>query len=298
MNIYCQKCQKIVGKIADEKVPANRAATVTCPLCGSKIRLNNKDGAEPPKPKNAPSSSEKPQDQPNLARQECGEEQRTGPDKSSADAAGGICGFSIMAIIREAWQKISGIKGTVWGAIGLFWLIMLGIGLAIRFITAILNAGEALTMAMNLTANFAAAPLTAGIIMIAVRRAVDKPIRAFMVFDYFSRLLPLVITTFLIWVLTFMGFLLLIIPGIYLSIGYSLALPLVLDKGLRPWQAMETSRKAIHKQWFKVFGLYLVLMLICLISIIPLGLGLIWTIPMFILTSGILYREVFGVTSA
>ena len=74
--------------------------------------------------------------------------------------------------------------------------------------------------------------------------------------------------------------LLLLIPGIYLSIAYRLAIPLVVERGLSPWQALEASRKAISQHWFKVFGLFFVLMLIMLLSMIPLGIGLIWTLPL------------------
>jgi hypothetical protein len=59
---------------------------------------------------------------------------------------------------------------------------------------------------------------------------------------------------------------------------------------------MEASRKAIHRHWFKVFGLYVLMSFICVLSSIPLGLGLIWTFPMFIMVGGILYREIFGVS--
>jgi hypothetical protein len=37
---------------------------------------------------------------------------------------------------------------------------------------------------------------------------------------------------------------------------------------------------------------------IMMISMIPLGIGLIWTVPMFIVAQGILYRTIFGVLPA
>jgi len=72
---------------------------------------------------------------------------------------------------------------------------------------------------------------------------------------------------------------------------------LIADKKLSAWQAMEASRKAITKHWFKIFALYFVMVVILIISTISLGLGLIWTYPMMISLMGILYREIFGVTS-
>lgn len=57
-------------------------------------------------------------------------------------------------------------------------------------------------------------------------------------------------------VLTLFGFLFLIFPGIYLTFAYWFALPLVLDRGLGAWQALELSRKTVTKVWFQVFGVY------------------------------------------
>ena len=90
---------------------------------------------------------------------------------------------------------------------------------------------------------------------------------------------------------------LLIIPGIYLSIAYMFTLPLIIEKNMDFWQAMETSRKAVSQHWFKLFFIGALMMFICLISAIPLGLGLIWTLPMFVALHGALYRRIFGITA-
>ncbi len=92
-----------------------------------------------------------------------------------------------------------------------------------------------------------------------------------------------------------LGFLLLILPGIYLVVAYMLAIPLAAEKNLNSWKALEVSRKAITHKWFKTFGLFLMIWLILIISILPLGIGLIWTVPWAVNAIGILYREIFGV---
>ncbi|MBU0960478.1 MAG: hypothetical protein KKH60_03040, partial [Proteobacteria bacterium] len=135
---------------------------------------------------------------------------------------------------------------------------------------------------------------TAGIMLIGVRRAAEQRVSWKMVFAGFSKALSITMALILQSLLVLIGFCLLILPGIYLSVGYALTLPLILEKGLGPWQALEASRKAIHKKWWTVFGLYLVMGLIYLVSAIPLGLGLIWTVPMFFVGLGVLYRLFFG----
>jgi len=80
------------------------------------------------------------------------------------------------------------------------------------------------------------------------------------------------------------------------SIGiiYIFTLPLIADKELKIWDAMELSRKAVFSHFFKIIFLYFSLMIIMAISAIPLGIGMIWTVPMIFITFyGLLYRVMF-----
>jgi uncharacterized membrane protein len=100
------------------------------------------------------------------------------------------------------------------------------------------------------------------------------------------------------YLLIAIGFVLLIIPGIYLMVSYYLALPLLIEKDLGVWQALETSRKAVSKRWFAIFGLFLLLGLINFATVFTLFIGMIWTVPMSVIAFGILYRNVFGIEAA
>ena len=100
------------------------------------------------------------------------------------------------------------------------------------------------------------------------------------------------------YIMITIGFILLILPGIYLMVAYYMALPLVAEKGMSPWRALETSRKAVTHRWFSIFGFFIVLSFIAFVSAIPLGIGMIWTLPMMLIAYGILYRNMFGVEAA
>ena len=56
-----------------------------------------------------------------------------------------------------------------------------------------------------------------------------------------------------------------------------------MEKGLSPWKALEASRKAISKCWFRFVGLGFVVMLIMLVGMLPLGIGLIWVMPLMLI---------------
>jgi uncharacterized membrane protein len=136
---------------------------------------------------------------------------------------------------------------------------------------------------------------SAGLIYIGIRKVAGKSINWKMVFEGFSVAGKLIVATILQALLVGIGFLLLILPGIYLAIGYTMTVPLIVDRKMSPWQAMEESRKAIHGEWWKIFGLFVVMGLIFMISSLPFGLGLIWTWPMFVVLGGVVYRSLFGI---
>jgi uncharacterized membrane protein len=213
--------------------------------------------------------------------------------------------FSIGDVLSEAWQRVKGTKGIIIGGFLVFYVVLFTASLLIGGVFGLLGvisdspilSGVA-EMIIGMIASALAYPFMAGINMVGIRRAAGQPISFNEIFSHFGRTVPLVITAILSMLLIYLGFFLLIIPGLYLAIAYMLAIPLVVERGLTPWQALEASRKAITQHWFKVFGLFLLLGLISIVSIIPLGIGLIWSIPLFVIAMGVLYRTIFGVLPA
>ena len=185
--------------------------------------------------------------------------------------------FTVGEVLNEAWQSTNGAKGSIWAAVGVMYLIMLILGLGLGFLQAAIGlttesaAGVSAEIGVQSLVSALSTLFTAGLMYIGVRRAADKPISWKMVFDGVPMAVKLIIASILMTLLVISGFFLLILPGIYLGVGYTMTLPLMLDRKLEPWQAMEVSRKAIHKVWWKVFGRFLVMGLIYLAPAIPLG---------------------------
>ncbi|SFP00642.1 hypothetical protein SAMN05216601_104238 [Ectopseudomonas composti] len=213
--------------------------------------------------------------------------------------------FSIGDLLSESWSKVKGTKGIIIGGFLVFYVVLLaatfilggivGIFSALSDNLFIMFAGE---IVISLLASALAYPFMAGINMVGIRRAADQPLNFNEIFSHFGRTVPLIITAVVMMLLIYLGMILLLIPGIYLAVAYLLAIPLVVERGLSPWQALEASRKAITQHWFKVFGLFLLLGLIVMISAIPLGIGLVWSIPLMVVAMGVLYRTIFGVLPA
>lgn len=228
-------------------------------------------------------------------------------EKAAVAAAAGTAGtiasagkFTISTLIKDAWIYTKGVKGSIWGALIVMYLILIGLGVASVFLLPeVMGNVDSLEytiaeIGLEVITSFLSYIFTAGIILIAVRKVGQQSFSWRMVFSGFKHLGNLIAAIILQFLLLTIGFCLLILPGIYLTIGYSLTLPLIMVKGLSPWQAMEASRMAIHKRWWTVFFTYIVLGVIAGVSAIPAGIGLIWTMPMFFVLIGVLYYHFFG----
>lgn len=116
-------------------------------------------------------------------------------------------------------------------------------------------------------------------------------------FSGFHYFVPLILIAIVGGILTSFGYVLLLIPGIYLSVAYMFGGMLVLDRKLEFWQALETSRKIITKEWFSMFGFLILLVLLNFVGVLALGVGVIVTslITGCALTAA--YHDIIGIES-
>ena len=201
--------------------------------------------------------------------------------------------FEIGAIIKEAWQKTSGAKLQIMIATLLVSLISFAVSFASEFLIG--QLGTVGIIANQLVITLLTTPLAVGLMILGVRRSVGSPIEFSQVFNYYNKSLPLFVLYVVMTILILLGLVLLIIPGVYLAIAYSMALPLMIEKDIGIWESLETSRKAVTKKWFPFFGFFIVIVLIILTGALALGIGLIWAFPLTTIAYGIAYRNMFGV---
>lgn len=219
--------------------------------------------------------------------------------------------------ISGAWQKVSGAKGTVWAAIGVTILIMLFFGL-FQYVGNSLSpvAGKAVYVVGQVILFL----LEMGLAYIGIQRAFDKPInfrQMFYTFDskiairlilaYVLQTLILMIPSLLIAAgfITYSmnpdhGPLVTAISGTLILLGILAVLFLVARTWLiiafalennSPVDAVKKSFAATESNVWRLIGMAILTILIIAISMIPLGLGLIWTIPLGIILYGETYRR-------
>jgi len=106
--------------------------------------------------------------------------------------------------------------------------------------------------------------------------------------------LPLFLAGLVSGLLTSLGIVFCILPGIYLAVAWLFALPLVIDKKLDFWAAMELSRKVITRHWWVFLGLLLVNLLVILLGVAACCIGAYVAQPVAFGALAYAYEDIFG----
>lgn len=237
--------------------------------------------------------------------------------------------FSILQIFQEAWAKVSGVKSTIWGAL----MILIVTHFIVNMMIGVFTGDPLITTGMNNTIHsptqavlkfiraIILAPMFVGYAMIGIKRAVNLPVSAWMVWDYyryfikiagtmlvgtiliaglFSLAMALLATSMfftntIVHVISILAAIALILTSIYFSYCFIFATQIVAEKKLGIWTSLQLSRRAINQHWFKIFFTFLLLFIILIVAAGIFCIGLIWAIPFIVIAHGILYRILFGV---
>lgn len=109
-------------------------------------------------------------------------------------------------------------------------------------------------------------------------------------FDGYVQILLLILVA---GVLTAIGYMLLVIPGIILNVWWLYALFFVVDRKMDFWGAMGASREAVSRTGF--FNNLIVLLILCVLNALGSalsGLGTIFTLPFSMILLSVVYLDV------
>lgn len=122
-------------------------------------------------------------------------------------------------------------------------------------------------------------PLIAGVFIVAneIMRGNIPNFSTF--FDGFKHFFQLLLLNIVSSIFIAIGFVLLLIPGMYLAVSYSFANLFVIFFGYDFWTAMELSRKIITKNWWEYFGFLVLIVLINFAGLLACGVGVLFTAP-------------------
>lgn len=139
-----------------------------------------------------------------------------------------------------------------------------------------------------------AGPLTAGFFYIIFNRIRGGNFYLGDIIKGFEVWVPAALADILISIFVGLGFMFLIIPGIIISALYLFAIPLIIEKRMDFWQAMETSRKLVSRNLLEFSIFMLLLYVILFIGILLLGVGILVALPVVFAAIAYAYVDLFG----
>lgn len=221
--------------------------------------------------------------------------------------------FNIIDMIKTSYTYTKGFKATAWMFVILIAIIMYIVyqifGLFLPNSEPNSEQFQKNIQIIGFLAIPISAPFMTGIYMTIITYIRGEDVSYKSVFNYYSIMWKLSLASLFVHTINksiFFGIstigeylhlelvILAYIVSMAIGIIYLFTLPLIADKGLKIWDAMELSRKAVFSHFFSIIILYILLAIVMILSAIPLGIGMIWTMPMFFIAFyGLLYRVIF-----
>jgi uncharacterized membrane protein len=137
-------------------------------------------------------------------------------------------------------------------------------------------------------------PLLAGFFIVAYKIKRGEEVQFGDFFKGFDNFVELMLVGIISSLFIFIGIILLVIPGIYLAVAYTFAVLFVIFHQNKAWDALENSRKLIHRKWWTIFGFMLVLGLINILGFLLIGIGILFTYPITMCALYAAFDDIIG----
>jgi hypothetical protein len=199
--------------------------------------------------------------------------------------------LDIGSCVRRGWALV---RSDFWPFVGTTALILVLIS-AVQSLDNVTRSVGNLQVSISAVGFLLSGPLMGGLYLYFLKRIRHERARIETAFSGFSTaLLHLFLASFVTQVLTALGIICLVLPGIYLFVAWFFTLPLVIDKRLDFWPAMRLSRQTISKHWWKFLGFLLVLGLLNLAGLAACFVGVFVTIPVSLAALMYAYEDIIN----
>ncbi|MDG1121496.1 MAG: hypothetical protein P8J70_04745 [Glaciecola sp.] len=205
--------------------------------------------------------------------------------------------FNIKSLLRYSHQQTKiqifpfiGAMFLTFAAVVVFAMILLSVfGIANP-----LEIERSTALQLEMLMMFFMAPIITAFLVMGIRSAVGKPIKPLDMLAYFPRIFLLGMVSIFISLWISVGFQLFIIPGLYLWVVTSLVLPLMVDKGASPFQAIKLSFKLTSKYLSSFVFIHGIILLLIIASALTYGLLFFYTVPFMLTLKGKIYADLVG----
>ena len=125
----------------------------------------------------------------------------------------------------------------------------------------------------------------------------DRQIEFADFFKGFEQALGLIKLSLLIFLVVFLGLLLLILPGIYFAVSYVFSHLFMWFYDKDPYEATRLSRKTVSGNFGQVLLLFLILAGINLLGVMALGVGILLTMPFSFCVVYAAFDDIIGISN-
>lgn len=175
-----------------------------------------------------------------------------------------------------AKEKIDGNKLELWKGI----ILIMAISFAVSIFESSFQNNKELYNLVTFLIDIILLPITIGLIHFFIKFVKTNEIDKNVLFEHYSEFWKIVGTMLLVDILIIFGAICFIVPGIILAFSYSLVPYLIVErKDLTITQTLELSRKMMYGHKLDSFVLALSFLGWILLSVLTLGILLIWLYP-------------------
>ena len=193
--------------------------------------------------------------------------------------------FTIGEALSYGWMKLQeNIGPLVSAAVAI---------LAVNLLFWLLGRGF-LAGLMSLIGWFVSILISMGLIRIALKIVDGQPVETADLFQRADQALPYFVASVIVGVIVGVGFIFLIVPGIYLAVTFGFFGYNIVDKEHGIVESIEQSAAITKAQKWDLFAFGVALFFFNLLGAIALGVGLLITVPVSLLAMAYVYRKISG----
>lgn len=203
------------------------------------------------------------------------------------------------AMVREAWQ-LSLRPNFRYAGLALVWYVSMYFGV-FELVPWLELRGIALQQAMDIAVLglvVVLAPVVAALELMGLKQALGQPVTGLELSQCMRLWGRLALLAVLISLVVSLGFVLLVLPAIYLYVSLSLANLIMIGARATPLQSMAWAIRAAYHHWWTLCAVLLVVAVAFVVAGLTFGVTLVWLAPFAFILRGILFRELFGLQAA